>query len=491
MDAFLDCAQKTDGHALFVDCERGIPVRDRNSESTSGMQGMSRYAEYISDVSKDVAACIQHMACQPIVFIGSGLSRRYFSSPNWDELLEYLSHRCPVIDKEYAYYKQTVPNSIDIGEIFADAYLNWAWSSGKSEFPTELFSPSASRQIYIKHFVADFFKNHTPKNLDEIHDGNLKAEIALLQQIRPHAVITTNYDQLLELIFPEYTPIIGQKIINSSTISFGEIFKIHGCVSQADSIVLTRSDYDEFTRKKKYLSAKLLTYFSEHPLIFIGYSAGDSNICSILSDIDEALPQAGGVIPNVYILEWRENISSNEYAAREKLVPIEPPRSIRLKGIEATDFSWVFKAFSSPEALGGISPKILRALLARSYELVRRDIPRRKIDADFKMLENAVGSSESFAQLFGITTISDPSIISAKYPYTLTAVGAKLGYRGWSAADKLIARIKDETGFNIKASDNRYHVKNKYSMNEYRKYSDEAVNLLTLVRDGKPYEVKR
>ena len=117
-----------------------------------------------------------------------------------------------------------------------------------------MFSPSASRQIYIKHFVADFFKNHTPKNLDEIHDGNLKAEIALLQQIRPHAVITTNYDQLLELIFPEYTPIIGQKIINSSTISFGEIFKIHGCVSQADSIVLTRSDYDEFTRKKNILA---------------------------------------------------------------------------------------------------------------------------------------------------------------------------------------------------------------------------------------------
>lgn len=105
------------------------------------------------------------------------------------------------------------------------------------------------------------------------------------------------------------------------------------------------------------------------------------------------------------------------------------------------------------------------------------------------MLENAVGSSESFAQLFGITTISDPSVISEKYPYTLSAVGAKLGYKGWSAADKLITKIAAETGFNLKASDNKYHVKNKYSKNEYHKYSDEAVNLLTLARDGKHYEV--
>lgn len=451
---------------------------------------MSRYEEYIKDLTGDIVACIQHMACQPIVFIGSGLSRRYFSGPSWDELLNYLAANCPEINKDYAYYKQTVGDSIDIGEQFAQSYLDWAWGTGKSQFPTELFSSGMSRQIYIKYHVSEFLKKHTPKSLGDINDPNLKAELLHLQQIRPHSIITTNYDQLLELIFPEYTPIIGQKIISSSAISFGEIFKIHGCVSQPDSIVLTRTDYDEFTKKKKYLSAKLLTYFSEHPLVFIGYSASDPNIRAILSDIDEALPQTGGIIPNVYILEWREHIAETEYASREKLIPIDLPRSVRLKGIEATEFSWVFKAFSSPEALDGVSPKILRALLARSYDLVRRDIPRRKVDADFKMLENAVGSSEKFAQLFGITTISDPSVISAKYPYTLTGVGRKLGYTGWDKANKLILRIAAETGVNIKSSDNRYHVKNKYSKNEYHKYSDEAVNLLALARDGSPYKLE-
>ncbi len=452
---------------------------------------MSRYEEYIKDVTADIAACVQRMACQPILFIGSGLSRRYFSGPSWDELLKFLADECPLIEKEFAYYKQTVADLTEIGEIFAQSYLNWAWGAGKDQFPPDLFHPDAPKEIFIKHKVAAYLKSKLPDSLDAVTDKALRQEIDLLQKIRPHAVITTNYDQLLEIIFPEYTPIIGQQIISGSTISFGEIFKIHGCVSDPTSLVLTRSDYEHFSKKKKYLSAKLLTYFSEHPLIFVGYSASDPNIKAILSDIDEALPQAGGLIPNVYILEWRGSISQDEYAAREKLIPIEAPRNVRLKGIEAACFDWVFNSLASPEAMNGVSPKILRALLARSYELVRRDIPRRKVDADFKMLENAVGSSESFANLFGITTISDPSIISAKYPYTLTKVAKKLGYKNWSYADKLITKIRVETGIDIKAGDNKYHIQNKYGDNTmYRKYSDEIINLLQSVRDGKPYNIE-
>ena len=63
---------------------------------------------------------------------------------------------------------------------------------------------------------------------------------------------------------------------------------MHGCVTDPVSLVFTQGNYDQFIRKKKYLSAKLLTYFSEHPLIFVGYGAGDPNIKAILSDIDEA-----------------------------------------------------------------------------------------------------------------------------------------------------------------------------------------------------------
>jgi hypothetical protein len=69
--------------------------------------------------------------------------------------------------------------------------------------------------------------------------------------------VTTNYDQFLELVFPEYTPIVGQQIIQAGSISVGEIFKIHGCVSDPVSLIFTAKDYAEFLRRKKYLSAKL------------------------------------------------------------------------------------------------------------------------------------------------------------------------------------------------------------------------------------------
>ncbi|MCV5737918.1 SIR2 family protein, partial [Escherichia coli] len=78
--------------------------------------------------------------------------------------------------------------------------------------------------------------------------------------------------------------------------SYGEILKMHGCSSQYETIVLTAEDYTDFNKRKKYLSAKLLTYFAEHPLFFFGYSATDTNIKGILSDIDEILAPNGELI---------------------------------------------------------------------------------------------------------------------------------------------------------------------------------------------------
>ena len=89
----------------------------------------------------------------------------------------------------------------------------------------------------------------TSAALSYIKSKALQIEILALQNVRPHAVITTNYDKFLELIFPEYQPVIGQSIIQGKQVLFGEIFKIHGCTSDYNSLVFTQSDYDEFIRK--------------------------------------------------------------------------------------------------------------------------------------------------------------------------------------------------------------------------------------------------
>jgi len=302
--------------------------------------------DYKTQIHADIEDCVSRMACQPILFIGSGLSKRYFSGPSWDELLHTLAEGCPLIDKDYAYYKQTLKSHIAVGEEFARLYQQWAWDKGKNQFPMDMFSENVSEQAYIKYAIAQHIQSVTPAALSVVSGEELQSEISALQSIRPHAVITTNYDRFLEMVFPEYQPIIGQKIIHGSPVLFGEIFKIHGCVSDYNSLVFTQQDYDEFMRKKKYQSAKLLTYFSEHPLLFLGYSASDPNIRAILSDIDEAIPRpgpSGAVIPNIYILEWRKDKQADYVPPREKLIAIEEGRSVRIKSIETDEFQWVFE----------------------------------------------------------------------------------------------------------------------------------------------------
>jgi hypothetical protein len=446
------------------------------------------YTDYKQHVDDDIEACIDNMGCQPILFVGSGFSRRYIKAPNWEELLIEMSNLCPNITKNYAYYKQSFKNEIDIGSSFVEPFKEWAWEN-MDEFPSDLFTTDYNSDIYLKYKISDFINKITPA--DPISDSNeLKNELIALKSINPHAIITTNYDTLLQNIFNEYIPIIGQKILKYNTFSIGEIFKIHGCVSEPNSLILTRNDYDEFIKKKKYLSAKLLTFFAEHPLLFIGYSASDPNIRSILSDIDEIISEESELIPNIYLLQWKENISESDYPQRDTSISLDEHRNIRVKCIIANDFEWVFKAFSQNKPLESIHPKTLRALLARTYDIVRCDIPRKIIEVDFETLEHAVSVNGELGKIYGITSVSDATKVNAQFPYSLTQVAEKLGYTSWHPANELLSLIKQSKNIDIKASDNQYHISIKSGCAvQTRKYSQNLVDLLKLVKNGDEYNV--
>ncbi|HDK7176522.1 TPA: SIR2 family protein [Clostridium botulinum] len=447
---------------------------------------MSKYDIYKEVSINNITECLSNMECQPILFLGSGISRRYFNAPNWDELLKILAENCPSA-KKYGYYKQTYENSIEIGTKLSDVYKEWAWSDGEKEFSKEYFTDKYRSDIFIKSKIANLLESITPKNIMDI--PLYKDEISSLQAIKPYAIITTNYDKFIERLFPDYTPIIGQRILNSQYTSIGEIFKIHGCISEPESLVFTKEDYDIFQSKKKYLSAKLLTFFLEHPLVFVGYNAGDPNIQAILSDIDEILAINNKLVPNIYIVTWNEEIKNQHYSM-EKIINLENDKNIRINEIVANDYKWIYDAFTNNEAIERVNPKLLRALLSRTYELVRADIPKRRIEIDYATLEKALNNDNEINKIYGITSISNPEAVNITYPYTLTQVAERLGYKSWYNANELIEKIKNENEFDMKATDNKYHISIKTGKTCCsRKYSNECIDLLNKVKNDEEYQI--
>lgn len=335
--------------------------------------------------------------------------------------------------------------------------------------------------MYLKHAICKHLKSYgtTP-------DPKFKNEVDALSAIRPQSIITTNYDELLEGIFTDYQPVLGKGLITAPFANVGEIYKIHGTIAKPSSIILTDEDYKRFKKQRRYLTAKLLTFFAEHPILFIGYSIEDQNIQGVLSDLDDAMDIPGSVVENVF---WLSR-SAPRTAATEKVVQVSPSKGVRINSIETDDFSWVFNAFGHNTPLENVNQKVLRAILARSYHLVRTDIPRQTVEVDFGFISDRTSSEKEFAKLFGIADLETATEFSAKYCFNLTGVGKKLGYKNWHKANQLLEMIKKTHNIDLKASDNRYHCKVKTGNNsEAHMYSTDAVDLLRLVRDKKPYTI--
>jgi hypothetical protein len=478
--------------------ESTVQVIARDSARTITLQLQERgmpmdYKQYQDEIAADIASVLAEASCQPILFVGSGFSKRYASGPNWEELLKQLAAKCPLIDKDFAYYKQAHGNDLKkIGSLFSELYREWAWSAGKKNYPAEYFTEKYPSDVFIKHTISGLIGNLGPNAKGSYGSPELDAEIAALKAISPHAIITTNYDEVIEPLFPDYERVIGQSILRKGYLSIGEIFKIHGCRTDPLSIIVNEADYERFNQDHKYLSAKLLTYFVEHPLVFIGYRAEDPNIKSVLYDVDRMVRADFQLVPNIYVLEWDPNIKESSYPARDKVLSVGNDINIRIKSITASSFEWVFKAFGDSGTLEKVNTKLLRSLMARAVDLVRTDIPKRHVEIDFKTLEHAVNSGEDFAKLFGVTAISNPSQVNLNYKYLLSGVAEQLGYKYWSKAHDLIVILRDQTGFDMKASDNPYHITMKTGKKDTsitHKYSEAAVDILKKVLNGEPYKL--
>lgn len=232
----------------------------------------------------------------PFLFVGAGLSRRYLNTESWEGLLEQYAKTAKKSDFGFQIYKEELKSlKLPAGEYPKMATLIENDFNKKWLHDTDF---EKSRERYKKSVLSGTspFKIEIAEGLklkQEKLNPEYKEEIELFKDLSSKnisGVITTNYDTFLESCFEDYNVYIGQEELIFSVIQgIAEIYKIHGCVTQPDSIVINEEDYIEFQNKNAYLASKILTLFLEHPIIFIGYSINDPNIEEILSSIVECL----------------------------------------------------------------------------------------------------------------------------------------------------------------------------------------------------------
>lgn len=234
----------------------------------------------------------------PFIFAGAGVTKRYYGLPGWEELLKTFAER------------------IDNNRFSYAAYKAKAQTTGAPEGLLPAVASLIQKDFDEAWFARKELRSLDSMGLDQVEQGvsPFKAEVAAyilrsstvavpyvdevrkLQNIAKKnlaGVITTNYDLFFENLFEGYKSFVGQdELVFSAIQGIAEIYKIHGSVLRPDSIIINERDYRQFHEKGKYLAAKLMTIFMEYPIIFIGYSIGDSNIRNILTDIVSCLPES-------------------------------------------------------------------------------------------------------------------------------------------------------------------------------------------------------
>lgn len=334
---------------------------------------------------KNLKEIIDNFATTPFLFVGSGITRRYYNLPSWKGLLEIFINKISSDEFAFASYeskaREMVENENELYPKIAELVeidFNKLWFKNEKNIRTldEYYSNKVKEESVspFKAEIAQYIKeqsNIVPDYIEEIE------KLKKLSVKSISGIITTNYDDFFEDNFDGYKRYVGQdELIFSEIQGIGEIYKIHGTIEEPKSIIIDRKDYKEFEEKSSYLAAKLMTIFIEHPIIFIGYSISDINIQNILNSIIKCLDTEKVVkLRNRFVfIEYDRNIK--EYEISEYTMKIEE-KFLEMTKIKMSNFSILYDELSKKK--NKIPAKILRYYKNELYNFVVTNEPTNTI----------------------------------------------------------------------------------------------------------------
>lgn len=277
----------------------------------------------------------------PILFAGSGITRRYYDLPDWKGLLTEFTSR---VNADRFAYRAYESKAHQLG--YTQGIMPKIATLIQQDFDSKWYSTPEMRtnDSFVLNAVGSGcspFKAEIAWYLKgkSIPQPAFKDEIQKLKNISKKnlaGVITTNYDTFFEKLFDDYTPYIGQNqerfvfvdykpgasgySISTSTLAFGEQMLSMTRLTLSDFSIL----YDALAAKKASVPVKLLRRFKEEiytyavtskpgPLLMVA-DLDDKNIDENKLAISIGVSNTGefGLLSIVDTNEWYRSIVLDE-----------------------------------------------------------------------------------------------------------------------------------------------------------------------------------
>lgn len=284
----------------------------------------------------------------PIMFIGTGFSMRYLKgSFSWEELLKEICTN--ITDNNEVYYDLKAeckdndiydfPMLASKISVLLDVEAKKDRNGKFKEVNDEYYSLCEKGVIInrLKIYIAQIFNSY---ELKEGCSDEITAFKSSCKNIS--SIVTTNYDTLIEDI-TKFVPLIGNDIMLKN--NYGSIYKIHGCKTDPNSIVITSQDYNLFETKYELIRAQLIAFFIHNPIIFMGYSVNDNNIKEILETIFSYVPAnsqlAEEIRNNFLLVEWEQN--STNTIVTDHDITLASGVQIRINKLKTDDYKMIYE----------------------------------------------------------------------------------------------------------------------------------------------------
>lgn len=323
-------------------------------------------------VNKTLDDLIEEFDTIPFLFVGSGISRRYYNLPDWVGLLKQMVKQFNDDPFAFRFYEDTVsfretPYGLNpaIASLIEEDY-NREWFKNK-----EIRTLDDNYLDKVMNGCSPF-KAEMSFQLKQrsILNSNYKEEVKLLNNVAKKSIagiITTNYDLFFETYLSEYKVYVGQNALLFSQLQgIAEVYKIHGSLNDPQSIIINEKDYRDFKEKREYLASKLLTIFMEYPIIFMGYSLSDTNIRDILSSIVKCMSrnQVDQLKRKFIFVDFKEEFEN--YEIGETTFTFDDNKMITMTKIVLSDYTLLYNAIGKKKMK--IPVRLLRILKDELYK---------------------------------------------------------------------------------------------------------------------------